>query len=49
VAVIEGVAVNKTGPDQHEAEQFVGFITRKDVQEMILAETFRWPSREDIV
>ena len=48
MAQMEGVAVIKSGPNGEGARAFVDFINRKDVREMILAETFRRPARQDI-
>jgi iron(III) transport system substrate-binding protein len=47
-AQMEGVAIIKGGPNSKAAEQFVDFINRKDVREMILAHTFRRPARQDL-
>ena len=45
---MEGVAIVKGGPNTENAKVFVDFINRKDVREMILAETFRRPTRADL-
>jgi iron(III) transport system substrate-binding protein len=45
---MEGVAIVKGGPNAENAKVFVDFINRKDVREMILAETFRRPTRSDL-
>ena len=48
IAQMEGVAVIKGGPNTPGARQFVDYINRKDVREMILKETFRRPARQDL-
>ena len=48
MAQMEGVAVIKGGPNSEGGRAFVDFINRKDVREMILADTFRRPARQDI-
>jgi iron(III) transport system substrate-binding protein len=45
---MEGVAIIKGGPNPEEAKQFVDFINRKDVRELIFAKTFRRPARQDL-
>ena len=45
---MEGVAIVKGGPNTENAKVFVDFINRKDVREMVLAETFRRPTRADL-
>ena len=48
IAQMEGVAVIKGGPNTAGARQFVDYVNRKDVREMILKETFRRPARQDL-
>jgi iron(III) transport system substrate-binding protein len=48
VAQMEGVAIIKNGPNTSGARQFVDYVNRKDVREMILKETFRRPARQDL-
>jgi iron(III) transport system substrate-binding protein len=48
VALAEGVAIIKGGPDPEAARAFVDFVNRKDMQEMMLRATFRRPARQDI-
>jgi iron(III) transport system substrate-binding protein len=48
VALAEGIAIIKGGPDQQAARAFVDFVNRKDMQEMMLRATFRRPARQDI-
>jgi len=48
IAQMEGVAVIKNGPNTSGARQFVDYINRKDVREMILKATFRRPARQDL-
>jgi iron(III) transport system substrate-binding protein len=48
VAQMEGCAVIKGGPNPAAARQFVDFINRKDVRELILTRTFRRPARQDL-
>jgi len=48
IAQMEGVAVIKNGPNTAGARQFVDYVNRKDVREMILKETFRRPARQDL-
>ena len=48
IAQMEGVAIIKNGPNTPGARQFVDYINRKDVREMILKETFRRPVRQDL-
>ena len=45
---MEGCALIKGGPNPEAAKQFVDFINRKEVREMILAKTFRRPARQDV-
>ena len=45
---MEGVAIVKGGPNTENAKAFVDFINRKDTREMILAATFRRPTRSDL-
>ena len=48
IAQMEGVAIVKNGPNTPGARQFVDYVNRKDVREMILKETFRRPARQDL-
>ena len=48
VAVAEGVAVIKGGPNHEAATAFVDFINGKDIQAQLLRATFRRPARQDI-
>jgi iron(III) transport system substrate-binding protein len=48
IAQMEGVAIIKNGPNSAGARQFVDYVNRKDVREMILKETFRRPARQDL-
>lgn len=48
LALMEGVAVVKGGPNPEAAKRFVDYIGRKDVREMILKATFRRPARQDL-
>ena len=48
IAQMEGVAIIKNGPNTSGARQFVDYVNRKDVREMILKETFRRPARQDL-
>lgn len=48
IAQMEGVAIIKGGPNAAGARQFVDYVNRKDVREMILKETFRRPARQDL-
>jgi iron(III) transport system substrate-binding protein len=48
IAQMEGVAIIKGGPNTAGARQFVDYVNRKDVREMILKETFRRPARQDL-
>jgi iron(III) transport system substrate-binding protein len=48
IAQMEGVAIIKSGPNTAGARQFVDYVNRKDVREMILKETFRRPARQDL-
>ena len=48
LALMEGVAVIKGGPNPDAAKKFVDYVTRKDVREMILKATFRRPARQDL-
>lgn len=48
IAQMEGVAIVKSGPNTPGARQFVDYVNRKDVREMILKETFRRPARQDL-
>lgn len=48
IAQMEGVAIIKNGPNTPGARQFVDYVNRKDVLEMILKEMFRRPARQDL-
>ena len=48
LAVMEGCAVIKNGPNPDSAKAFVEYINRKDVREEILKKTFRRPTRSDV-
>ncbi len=48
VAVAEGVAIIKGGPDHAAATAFVDFVSGKDIQGQLLRATFRRPARQDI-
>jgi iron(III) transport system substrate-binding protein len=48
IAQMEGVAIIRNGPNTPGARQFVDYVNRKDVREMILKETFRRPARQDL-
>jgi iron(III) transport system substrate-binding protein len=47
-ASMEGVAIVKGGPNPDSAKAFVDYINRKETREMILASTFRRPTRSDV-
>jgi iron(III) transport system substrate-binding protein len=48
LALMEGVAIIKGGPNVESARKFVDWVNRKDVREMILKATFRRPARSDL-
>jgi iron(III) transport system substrate-binding protein len=48
IVQMEGVAIIRNGPNTPGARQFVDYVNRKDVREMILKETFRRPARQDL-
>jgi iron(III) transport system substrate-binding protein len=48
LALMEGVALIKGGPNPDAAKKFVDYVTRKDTREMILKATFRRPARQDL-
>ena len=48
LALMEGVAIIKGGPNTESARKFVDWVNRKDVREMILKATFRRPARKDL-
>jgi iron(III) transport system substrate-binding protein len=48
LALMEGVAVIKGGPNTEAARKFVDWVNRKDVREMILKATYRRPARRDL-
>ena len=48
IAQMEGVGVIRGGPNSESAKQFVDYVSRKDVREMILRFAFRRPARQDL-
>jgi iron(III) transport system substrate-binding protein len=48
LALMEGVALVKGGPNPEGAKAFVDWINKKETREMILKATFRRPARQDI-
>jgi iron(III) transport system substrate-binding protein len=48
LALLEGVAIIKGGPNTEAAKKFVDYINRRDTREMILKATFRRPARGDL-
>lgn len=48
VVAMEGVGIIKGGPDTENAKQFVDFINKKEVRELIFRKTFRRPARQDL-
>ena len=48
LALMEGVAIIKGGPNGESARKFVDWVNRKDVREMILKATYRRPARSDM-
>ena len=48
LALMEGVAIIKGGPNPEAAKAFVDWINKKETREMILKATFRRPAREDL-
>jgi iron(III) transport system substrate-binding protein len=48
VVQMEGSAIIKGGPNPEAAAAFVEYVNRKDVRELILANTFRRPARQDV-
>ena len=48
VVQMEGVAVIKGGPNTEAAKKFVDFVSAKAPRELILANTFRRPARQDL-
>jgi iron(III) transport system substrate-binding protein len=48
LALMEGVAIVKGGPNPESARKFVDWVNRKDVREMILKATYRRPARSDM-
>ncbi len=48
LALMEGVAIIKGGPNLEGAKAFEDWVNRKDVREMILEKTFRRPARQDL-
>jgi iron(III) transport system substrate-binding protein len=48
LALMEGVAIIKGGPNGESARKFVDWVNRKDVREMILKATYRRPARSDL-
>ena len=45
---MEGVSIIKGGPNTENARKFVDYINMKETREMILAATFRRPTRSDL-
>ena len=45
---MEGVSIVKGGPNTENAKKFVDYINQKETREMILAATFRRPTRSDL-
>lgn len=45
---MEGVSIIKGGPNTENAKKFVDYINMKETREMILAATFRRPTRSDL-
>ncbi len=48
MALMEGVAIIKGGPNPDGAKAFVDWINKKETREMILKATFRRPARQDL-
>lgn len=48
MALAEGAAIIKGGPDQAEARALLDYLASKSTQEMLLKATFRRPARQDI-
>ena len=48
LALMEGCAIIKGGPNTEAAKQFVDWINAKETREMILKATFRRPARQDL-
>lgn len=48
LALMEGVAIIKGGPNPEGAKAFVDWINQKETREMILKATFRRPARQDL-
>lgn len=48
LALMEGVAIIKGGPNPEGAKAFVDWINKKETREMILKATFRRPARQDL-
>jgi iron(III) transport system substrate-binding protein len=48
LALMEGVAIIKGGPNTEAAKTFVDWINKKETREMILKATFRRPARQDL-
>ena len=48
LALMEGVAIIKGGPNSESAKAFVDWINKKETREMILKATFRRPARQDL-
>ncbi len=48
LALMEGIAIIKGGPNNESARKYVDWVNRKDVREMILKATFRRPARADL-
>jgi iron(III) transport system substrate-binding protein len=48
ITQMEGVGIIKGGPNTESAGQFIDYISRKDVREMILGFAFRRAARQDL-
>jgi iron(III) transport system substrate-binding protein len=47
VALAEGAAIVKGGPDPENAQKLLDYLASKETQEMLLKATFRRPARQD--
>jgi iron(III) transport system substrate-binding protein len=48
VALAEGAAIIKGGPDPENAQKLIDYLASKETQEMLLKATFRRPARQDV-
>ncbi|AOB30756.1 hypothetical protein AKI39_08710 [Bordetella sp. H567] len=48
VALAEGAAIIKGGPDLENAQKLIDYLASKPTQEMLLKATFRRPARQDV-